>query len=356
MNYWVSVIFRAIPLAMMAVCVGYGIDIWTTTADASHAVAGPIVTFLASICLCLYCTAATIIRQLIGRFTPADRVLFPVLGYGVAVGTAAFGISLVLGASSAGESPDYVAGHVVFGLGLISGCVATVATASTKFSLIPQNSRLPKPEGDREPPNSAFSETTALVLCLIPVLLAIVAWAFAITNLVLGTTPARFTVGHVMAGLALICTALIGLVVSIVRQIQDTYRPRARVMWPWLVIAAGTIAFIWGIVLLAWNGPAYYRTPGFVMMGLGLVCFSILSKVGLLALVWRRTFDLANRVPLVPVVTALTCLFLAAFVFQAAVDDESVFVAARVLVGLGAICFSLYSIVSILESGTSSGD
>jgi hypothetical protein len=28
--------------------------------------------------------------------------------------------------------------------------------------------------------------------------------------------------------------------------------------------------------------------------------------------------------------------------------------AARVLVGLGAICFSLYSIVSILESGTSS--
>jgi CPA1 family monovalent cation:H+ antiporter len=33
-----------------------------------------------------------------------------------------------------------VAGHVVFGLGLISGCVATVATASTKFSLIPENS------------------------------------------------------------------------------------------------------------------------------------------------------------------------------------------------------------------------
>jgi hypothetical protein len=43
-----------------------------------------------------------------------------------------------------------------------------------------------------------------------------------------------------------------------------------------------------------------------------------------------------------------------AFVFQAAVADPNVFIPARVLVGLGAICFSLYSIVSILESGTSS--
>jgi hypothetical protein len=32
----------------------------------------------------------------------------------------------------------------------------------------------------------------------------------------------------------------------------------------------------------------------------------------------------------------------------------NVFIPARVLVGLGVICFSLYSIVSILESGTSS--
>ena len=91
------------------------------------------------------------------------------------------------------------------------------------------------------------------------------------------------------------------------------------------------------------------------MTGLGLVCFSILSKVGLLALVWRQTFALANRVPLIPVLTALTCLFLAAFVFQAAVESPvTLFIPAWVLTGLGAICFSLYSIVSILESGTSS--
>ncbi|MFD3811497.1 DUF2776 family protein [Rhodococcus sp. NPDC058639] len=354
MNYWVSVLFRAIPLAMAALCVGYGIDVWTESDAADNAVAGRVVTLLGAICVCLFCTAATIIRQLIGRFTAVDRVFYPVLGYVVAGGTAAYGASILLGAPSSGQGVDYVAGHVVFGLGLISGCVATVAAASTKFSLIPQNSRLP--EGDRQPPASAFSPSTAVLLCSIPVLIAIVAWGFAVTNLVLATTPARFTAGHVGVGLALICTALIGLVVSIVRQVQDSYGPRDRTLWPWLVIVMGVTALIWGIVLLVLDRADYYRTPGFVMIGLGLVCFSILSKVGLLALVWRRTFALANRVPLLPVLTALTCLFLAAFVFEAALHDSAVFIAARVLVGLGAICFSLYSIVSILESGTSSAD
>ena len=170
----------------------------------------------------------------------------------------------------------------------------------------------------------------------------------------MATTPGRFTVGHVVAGLAVICTSLIALVWSILRQVQNTYGQRDRIVWPWLVIVMGSLSLIWGIVVLALDSESYYLTPGFVMTGLGLVCFSILSKVGLLALVWRRTFGLANRVPLIPVLTALTCLFLAAFVFQAAVADSNVFIPARVLVGLGAICFSLYSIVSILESGTSS--
>ena len=218
----------------------------------------------------------------------------------------------------------------------------------TKFSLIPENSQ--SAEGDRRVPAAAFPQAAVPVLGAIPVVLAIVAWSFSIANLAMSTTPGRFTVGHVVAGLALICTSLIALVWSILRQVQNTYGQRDRIIWPWLVIVMGSLSLIWGIVLLALNNESYYLTPGFVMIGLGLVCFSILSKVGLLALVWRRTFDLANRVPLIPVLTALTCLFLAAFVFQAAVVDPNVFIPARVLVGLGAICFSLYSIVSILRA------
>ena len=351
MNYVVSVIFRAIPLAMMAVCVGFGVYVWTAGGTSGNFVAGRVVTFLGVICLCLFCTAATIIRQLIGHYSTLDRVVYPTIGYVAAAGTAAYGASLFVGAPSTGLNKEYVAGHVVFGLGLISGCVATVAAASTKFSLIPENSQ--SAEG-RVPP-AAFPQAAVLVLGGIPVVLAIVAWSFSIANLAMSTTPGRFTVGHVVAGLALICTSLIALVWSILRQVQNTYGERDRLVWPLLVIVAGSISMVWGIVVLALDNESYYLTPGFVMTGLGLVCFSILSKVGLLALVWRRTFALANRVPLLPILTALTCLFLAAFVFQAAVVDPIVlFIPARVLTGLGAICFSLYSIVSILESGTSS--
>ncbi|MDD6211017.1 MAG: DUF2776 family protein, partial [Bacteroidales bacterium] len=58
-------------------------------------------------------------------------------------------------------------------------------------------------------------------------------------------------------------------------------------------------------------------------------------------------------IPLIPVLTALTCLFLGAFVFEESLIYSQFFIPARVLTGLGAICFCLFSIVSILESGTS---
>ncbi|WP_406433010.1 DUF2776 family protein [Streptomyces sp. NBC_01589] len=351
MNYVVSVIFRAIPLAMTAICVGFGLYVWTAAGASGNFVAGRVVTFLGVICLCLFCTAATIIRQLIGRYNTLDRVVYPTIGYVAAAGTAAYGAYLFAGAPSTGLSERYVAGHVVFGLGLISGCVATVAMVSTKFSLIPENSQ--SAAGQHQVPPAAFPQAAVPVLSAIPVVLAIVAWYYSIENLAMSTTPGRFTVGHITAGLAAICTSLIALVLTILRQVQNTYGQRDRIMCPWLVIAMGSFSMIWGIVVLVFDNRSYL-TPGFVMIGLGLVCFSILSKVGLLALVWRRTFSLANRVPLIPILTALACLFLAAFVFQVAVVDPNAFIAARVLVGLGAICFSLYSIVSILESGTSS--
>ena len=86
MNYGVSVIFRAIPLAMMAVCLGFGLYVWTAGEEAGNFVAGRVVTFLGVICLCLFCTAATIIRQLIGRYTALNRVIWPTIGYVAAGG------------------------------------------------------------------------------------------------------------------------------------------------------------------------------------------------------------------------------------------------------------------------------
>ena len=43
MNYWISVLFRIIPLAMGAICLGYGWYIWDMGSDANTYVAGHVV-------------------------------------------------------------------------------------------------------------------------------------------------------------------------------------------------------------------------------------------------------------------------------------------------------------------------
>ena len=101
------------------------------------------------------------------------------------------------------------------------------------------------------------------------------------------------------------------------------------------------------------GAPVPVNTTGFILIGLGLVCFSISSKILLLAKVWRQEFKLANRIPLIPVMTALFALFLGAFLFEEATVDNAFLFPLEVLIGLGRYLFSLFSIVSILESGTS---
>ncbi|WP_436737567.1 DUF2776 family protein [Streptomyces sp. BBFR102] len=350
MDYRISVLFRAIPVLMAGVSAGLGGYVLSHASGPSARVAGLVLVSLAAICLCLFATAATIIRQLIGRYTTADRWLYPVFGF--AVSGATMGYSLSLLTESPRPPPDFVAGHVVFGVSMICVCVSSVATSSTRFLLITENSALPEGSPPRSP--APFSASAARVLLALPVLAALATWAWAFTLLAGGGGGAangRFTAGHVMVGLALVCTCLIGLVASILRQIQNTYAPRERVLWPVSAAVMGAVGIVFGLVVVATHSRSSQLSAGFVLIGLGLVCWSILSKVLLLALVWRRTAPLANRVPLIPVGTALLCLFLMAFLFESA--DSAVLVGARVLTGLGCICFSLFSIVSILESGTS---
>ena len=258
----------------------------------------------------------------------AFKVALPLIGY-VAAAIGIIG-GLIFVRSGTGAE-HFVAGHVVFGLGLITCCVSTVALSSTKFILIPSNSKA----GPGHHPDQAFSGGMVALLFAIPIICALIGIVWGIDIVRSDETP-NVVAGHVLAGIGLVCASLVALVASVVRQIQNTYSEADRRFWPWLVIIMGTIA------------------PGFVLIGLGIVCYSILSKVLLLALVWRHPYPLAKRIPLIPVLTALTCLFIAAFLFEAATINPAYMVPARVMVGLGGICFTLFSIVSILESGTSS--
>ncbi|MEG2140966.1 MAG: DUF2776 family protein [Bilophila sp.] len=267
-------------------------------------------------------------------------------------GAAAVGLVGGLGFYAEGNPEEFVAGHVVFGLGLITCCVATVACTSTKFTLIPRNAKA----APSLRPEDAFSSGTAVLLLLIPLLCTVIALLWGFTTLTDNASTPHFVAGHVLVGIGFVCASLVALVASVLHQIQNTYTVAERWIWPAFVAAMGTGSVLWGLYVLLFTPSPAAIAPGFVLIGLGIVCYSILSKVLLLALVWRHTFPLASRIPLIPVLTALTCLFIAAFLFEAALVNPAFFVPARVLVGLGGICFTLFSIVSILESGTANTD
>ncbi|WP_339085244.1 DUF2776 family protein [Hyphomicrobium sp. ghe19] len=347
MNLAISVLFRAIPLIMGAICLAFGLYILYGATDANHFIAGHVNIALTAICYALFTTAATIIRQLIHRYSEFWRVALPASGYIVALAAIAYGIALTA-SSDAGD--HIVAGDIAIGVGLVAICVSTVATASTVFTLITVSAGR-KPEDG--PPEGAHTKHVALQLIAIPVICAIVGFVLTYWLLMRGDQPG-YVAGHVMFGLSAICLSLTALVATIVRQIRNVFTEGERMMWSWLVVVMGSINILLGIYVLISNDNDYRLAPGIVLIGLGLICYSILSKALLLALVWRRSFPLANRIPLLPVLTALTCLFIAAFLFEAADANAGYFVPSRVMVGLGAVCFTLFSIVSILEAGTSS--
>lgn len=348
MNYGISILFRAIPLVMALFCFAYGAFIYGYGYEGNRVVAGPVVCSLGMICIALFCTAATIIRQIIHTYNKAAEYALPFVGYLAALITIITGIWIF---SDSTSSSAFVAGHVITGVGFITGCVATAATSSTRFSLIPKNSK----STGNEVPEGAFSLGQERLLEAVVSIMALIAWIWAFVLLSRSHVhPVYFVAGHVMVGLACICTSLIALVATIARQIRNVYTEKERHQWPKLVLLMGSISLVWGLFIIMADSGTANGTTGFIMIGLGLVCYSISSKVILLAKIWRHEFKLANRIPLIPVFTALACLFLAAFIFELATAHADYFIPARVLSGLGAICFTLFSIVSILESGTSS--
>ncbi len=346
MNRTISVVFRAIPLLLAAVCFFYGLYVYTGGSSAGSFIGGNVLMALTAICYALFTTAATIIRQLTGTYGPLWHWLLPLSGYGAAAATVSYGL-YVFATSHANQG--YVAGHNVTGIGLIAACVSTVATTSRHFLLIPRNSHGTAADG---PPPGAPSRPAGLALTAIPLACALAAYGWAFYTLT-GSGMANFIAGLVLTGLAGICASLIALVATVDRQTRNVFGQAERFAWSYLVTAFGTINLTLGIAVLLFSSRPYAVAPGFILIGLGLVCFSILAKVLLLALVWRREFALANRIPLIPIATCLTCLFTAAFLFEAELTDSNFFIPARVLIGLGAVCFTLFSIVSILEAGTS---
>lgn len=238
MNYGISILFRAIPLLMALFCFGYGAFVLHEGLDSAKFVAGPVVFSLGMICIALFATAATIIRQIIHTYNPIVRYALPVIGYLAAVLTVIYGWSYMHEAATAS---NFVAGHVICGVGFITACVATTATASTRFTLIPANSE----RTDQLQPADAFNSSQGYILIAVATLMAVMAWIWAFWLLSKSSEHnAYYVAGHVMAGLACICSSLVALVATIVRQIHNNYTKAERKRWPALVLIMGSISIL----------------------------------------------------------------------------------------------------------------
>ena len=261
MNYGISVLFRAIPLLMALFCFGYGWFVLAYGTDPSRFVAGPVIFSLGMICIALFSTAATIIRQIIHTFGQISRYALPALGYLSALLTVIAGICIM-------RSPDassFVAGHVICGVGLITACVSTTATSSTRFTMITVNAK----KTDHDVPPEAFTRAQGLTLIAIAGLIALVAWVWAFCLLAGSDRGSEyFVAGHVMIGLACICTSLIALVATIARQIRNIFTPTEREFWPVMVLIMGSICVVWGIILILATANPANGTTGYIMIGL----------------------------------------------------------------------------------------
>ena len=119
------------------------------------------------ICIALFATAATIIRQIIHTYNTVVRYALPVLGYLAALLTFICGWEYISEAATASHfrRPD----NVICGVAFITACVATTATSSTRFTLIPANSKAT----ENDVPPQAFNGTQGKLLIIVAALLAL---------------------------------------------------------------------------------------------------------------------------------------------------------------------------------------
>ncbi len=263
---------------------------WKVQGKASIFVAGHVLISLAAICLALFTTAFIIISQLTRGVNTFYNTLFPIIGYAGSIITMIWGWALLAGNDVMAD--EFVAGHVIFGVGMIAACVSTVAASSGHFLLIPKNAAGSKSDGT---PVQAYSSLIGNCLIAVPVLLTLLGFIWSITLLRSADITPHYVAGHVLLGLTAICACLIGLVATIVHQTRNTFSTKEHWLWCYWVIFLGSITVLQGIYVLVSSDASARLAPGIILICLGMICYSIFSKVWLLALVWRRTCSLANR-------------------------------------------------------------
>ncbi len=236
MNIYIGWLFKLIPLIMGLICIALGGFVLESSGQSEYFVAGHVLISLAAICLALFTTAFIIISQLTRGVNTFYNTLFPIIGYAGSIITMIWGWALLAGNDVMAD--EFVAGHVIFGVGMIAACVSTVAASSGHFLLIPKNAAGSKSDGT---PVQAYSSLIGNCLIAVPVLLTLLGFIWSITLLRSADITPHYVAGHVLLGLTAICACLIGLVATIVHQTRNTFSTKEHWLWCYWVIFLGSI-------------------------------------------------------------------------------------------------------------------
>ena len=117
MNIYIGWLFKLIPLIMGLICIALGGFVLESSGQSEYFVAGHVLISLAAICPALFTTAFIIISQLTRGVNTFYNTLFPIIGYAGSIITMIWGWALLAGNDVMAD--EFVAGHVIFGVGMM---------------------------------------------------------------------------------------------------------------------------------------------------------------------------------------------------------------------------------------------
>jgi hypothetical protein len=334
-------IYRFIPLLLFIFCIIFGTIVLSGKIPDDF-IAGHVVISLGAVVFCIFCTASIITKLYLDNFNKFDKYFYPFLSFLTAIITVSFGFWLILN-----ESSDYVfiAGHKVLGLGLICTCLATESVIMTHFRNIQLNSKLKESAIGKR----SFSKKSTFILYMIPLSATIFAWSFAGYLLMTSYINDHFIAGHVMAGMAMICTSVFAMVINGIEQANNNYKPIYKTILPTIGFLMGSLALVWGIALIIIDqNPSTYLTPGFILIGISFICFSIFCKLFVVSRLWRFIKLPAQIITIIPLILSMGCILISIMLFPVSSCDMNVFIPARVLLGISTVCASLFAVLSII--------
>ena len=330
------IFLRAIPLAITLYEVLFGF--YTILHHPSDCVPGRFLVSLGSITFAIYSAVAVALRQGERHIISWPLCTWPICAFIGSLAAILWGIILLLHPSFI----NVVSGHMVFGAGLIAICVSTVSLISLHLTDISWN-EIHLPIGQCN--YHSWSRNVVYILASIPILATISGVIDSLISLV-SSSEAEQIGGHALSAQTLVCLSFVLIVWVLGHQMNNTFTGKYKWRYGIYITVNGLINIIWGL-FTALTFPSAFRTCGWGMVALGLVCISVSGKMHRINGYWHDKSELAIAAHYFPLVAAFTGFLLSDILFSCVVHVISYVWAAYAVGGLSAVCACAFALVAV---------